>query len=35
MKSRTVFYFQQGDRIALSPGNIWLQIVPANLEVKY
>ena len=35
MKSRTVFYFQQGDRIALNPGNIWLQIVPANLEVKY
>ena len=35
MKSRTVFYYQQGDRIALIPGNLWLQIVPNNLIIQY
>lgn len=35
MKSRTVFYYQQGDRVALAPGNIWLQIVPTDIEIEY
>ncbi|MEA1940308.1 MAG: DUF3048 domain-containing protein [Candidatus Caldatribacteriota bacterium] len=35
LKSRTVFYYKQGDRIALTPGNVWLQIVPTDLEIQY
>jgi len=35
MKSRTVFYDQTGDRIAFTPGNIWIQIVPADMEIRY
>jgi len=35
MQARTSFYSEQGDRIALMPGNIWLQIVPTTINVNY
>ncbi len=35
LKARTVFLDKEGNRIAFTPGNVWIQIVPSDLEVKY
>ena len=35
LKSRTIFMYKEGDRIALTPGNIWIQIVPLDLAIEY
>jgi hypothetical protein len=35
LESRTVFLDKEGNRIALTPGNVWIQIVPSDLRVQY
>lgn len=35
LRSRTIFMYKEGDRIALTPGNVWIQIVPSNIEIQY
>jgi hypothetical protein len=35
LKSRTVFLDKEGNRIALTPGNVWIEVVPSELEVQY
>jgi hypothetical protein len=35
LESRTVFLDKEGNRIALTPGNVWIQIVPSDLGVQY
>ena len=35
LKTRTVFLDKEGNRIACTPGNIWMQIVPSNLVIEY
>jgi hypothetical protein len=35
LKSRTIFMYKEGDRIAFTPGNIWIQIVPSDLAIEY
>jgi len=35
LRARTIFTYKKGDRIALTPGNVWIQIVPSDLTVKY
>ncbi|MCJ7790498.1 MAG: DUF3048 C-terminal domain-containing protein, partial [Candidatus Atribacteria bacterium] len=35
LESRTVFLDKEGNRIALAPGNVWIQIVPSDLGVQY
>ena len=34
-RSRTLFLDMEGNRIALIPGNVWIQIVPSDLTVEY
>jgi len=35
LRARTLFLDKEGNRIALTPGNVWIQIVPSDLTVKY
>ena len=35
LRARTLFLDKEGNRIALTPGNVWIQIVPSGLTVKY
>ena len=35
LRARTVFLDKEGNRIALTPGNVWIQIVPSDLTVQY
>jgi hypothetical protein len=35
LESRTVFLNKEENRIALIPGNVWIQVVPSDLEVQY
>jgi len=35
LKSRTIFMYIEGDRIAITPGNVWIQIVPSDLKIQY
>jgi hypothetical protein len=35
LRARTLFLDKEGNRIALSPGNVWIQIVPSDLSVEY
>lgn len=35
LKARTVLLDKEGNRIACTPGNIWIQIVPSNLVIEY
>ena len=35
LSSKTVFMYKEGDRIALTPGNVWIQIVPSDLKIQY
>jgi hypothetical protein len=35
LESRTVFLNKEGNRMALIPGNVWIQVVPSDLEVQY
>jgi hypothetical protein len=35
LRSRTIFMYKEGDRIALTPGNVWIQIIPSNIEIQY
>jgi hypothetical protein len=35
LESRTVFLDKEGNRKALTPGNVWIQIVPSDLGVQY
>ena len=35
LRARTVFLDKEGNRIALTPGNVWIQIVSSDLTVKY
>ena len=35
LKSRTIFMYKKGDRIALIPGNVWIQIVSSDLAIQY
>ncbi|MBU4362101.1 DUF3048 domain-containing protein [bacterium] len=35
LRARTQFLDKEGNRIALTPGNVWIQIVPSDLTVKY
>jgi len=35
LTSKTIFMYKEGDRIALTPGNVWIQIVSADLTIQY
>ncbi len=35
LRARTLFLDKEGDRIALTPGNVWIQIVPSDLKIQY
>jgi len=35
LRSRTLFLDKEGNRIALAPGNVWIQIVPSDLKIQY
>ena len=35
LRARTLFLDREGNRIALTPGNVWIQIVPSDLTVEY
>jgi len=35
LRARTVFLDKEGNRIALTPGNVWIQIVPSDLRIQY
>jgi len=35
LNSKTIFMYKEGDRIALTPGNVWIQIVPSDIKMQY
>jgi len=35
LRAKTQFLDQEGNRIALTPGNVWIQIVPSDLKIQY
>jgi len=35
LRARTLFLDKEGNRIALTPGNVWIQIVPSDLKIQY
>ncbi len=35
LNSRTIFMYKEGNRIALTPGNAWIQIVPSDIKIQY
>lgn len=35
LDSRTLFYNKEGDRLAVQPGNVWIQVVHPDTEVTY
>lgn len=35
LNSKTIFMYKEGDRIALTPGNAWIQIVPSDIKIQY
>jgi hypothetical protein len=35
LRARTLFLDKEGNRIALTPGNVWIQIVPSGQTVEY
>lgn len=35
LRARTIFMYKEGNRIALTPGNVWIQIVPSDLAIQY
>ncbi|MHC2994228.1 MAG: DUF3048 domain-containing protein [Candidatus Atribacteria bacterium] len=35
LRARTVFLDKEGNRIAFTPGNVWIQIVSSDLTVEY
>ncbi|MBA7608145.1 hypothetical protein ES703_15320 [subsurface metagenome] len=35
LRSRTLFLDKEGNRIALAPGNVWIQIVPSDLKIQH
>jgi len=35
LRAKTLFSDKEGNRIALTPGNVWIQIVPSGLTVEY
>jgi hypothetical protein len=35
LRARTLFLDKDGNRIALTPGNVWIQIVPSDLKIQY
>lgn len=35
LRAKTQFLDKEGNRIALTPGNVWIQIVPSDLKVQY
>ncbi|GAG46197.1 unnamed protein product, partial [marine sediment metagenome] len=35
LRARTLFLDKDGNRIALTLGNVWIQIVPSDLKIQY
>jgi len=35
LRARTVFFDKEGNRLAFTPGNVWIQIVSSDLTVEY
>ena len=35
LRAKTQFLDQEGNRIALTPGNVWIQIIPSDLKIQY
>ncbi|TFG92170.1 MAG: DUF3048 domain-containing protein [Candidatus Atribacteria bacterium] len=35
LQSRTIFMYKEGNRIALTPGSVWIQIVPSDIKIQY
>jgi hypothetical protein len=35
LRARTQFLDKEGNRIALTPGNAWIQIVPSDIKIQY
>lgn len=35
LQSRTIFMYKEGNRIALTPGSVWIQIVPLDIKIQY
>lgn len=35
LRARTLFLDKEGNRIALTPGNVWIQIVPSDIKIQY
>jgi len=35
LRARTQFLDKEGNRIALAPGNVWIQIVPSDVKIQY
>ena len=35
LRERTQFLDKEGNRIALTPGNAWIQIVPSDIKIQY
>jgi hypothetical protein len=35
LRAKTQFLDKEGNRIALAPGNVWIQIVPSDVKIQY
>jgi len=35
LRARTIFLNKERNQLALAPGNVWIQVVPLNINVKY